>query len=79
MEDNFCEIFGVPFDGKTVYIKRDDNLIPLFHCYDEVFDKLIREWANKKWDGYADCIICQNGEVIETVGEYCERNGIEIK
>ena len=30
-------------------------------------------------EGFADFIICQNGEVLETIGDYCKRMNIEIK
>ena len=76
---NCGEEFKIEFDGKIVYKKKDDKLIPMWHgTTEDGLEKFVRDWAEKKWSGLADCIICKNGEEIETVGKYAERVGIEI-
>ena len=42
-------------------------------------EKFVRDYAERGTEGFADFIICQNGEVLETIGDYCKRMNIEIK
>lgn len=77
---NCNEIGAMMFDGKIVYKKKGETLIPYWHgTTEEGLEKFVRDWAVRGTEGFADCIICQNGEVLETVGEYCKRMEIEIK
>jgi hypothetical protein len=46
---------------------------------EEGLKKFVRDDAERGTEGFADFIICQNGEVQETIGDYCKRMNIEIK
>ena len=76
-----CNEFGrLMFDGKIVYSKDGDKLIPWWQgTTEEGLDKFVRDYAERGTEGFADFIICQNGEVLETIGEYCKRNQIKTK
>ena len=76
-----CNEFGrLMFDGKIVYCKGGDGLIPYWQgVTEEGLEKFVRDYAERGTEGFADFIICQNGEVLETIGDYCKRMNIEIK
>lgn len=73
-----CNEFGrLMFDGKIVYCKDGDGLIPYWQgVTEEGLEKLVRDYAERGTEGFADFIICQNGEVLETIGDYCKRMNI---
>lgn len=76
-----CNGFGrLMFDGRIVYCKDGDNLIPYWQgVTEEGLEKFVRDYAERGTESFADFIICQNGEVLETIGDYCKRMNIEIK
>ena len=76
-----CNEFGrLMFDGKIVYRKDEEKLIPWWQgTTEEGLEKFVRQYAEQGTKNFADFIICQNGEVLETIGDYCKRMNIEIK
>ena len=73
--------FGIlMFDGKIVYSKENDSYIPWWQGVTEKgLEEFVRDYAQRGIEGFEDFIICQKGEVLETIGEYCKRMEIEIK